>query len=199
MIRIVLNSYIPSMKSSDFEFGTPSELIKDIHDAGIHIALDACACYKNSIALRWFSLHMDALQQNWITPMGTYTWMNPPYGKTIPACPTNCTNPVCTWRGCHVERSMPGKDHFIQKAAIEAACGNTTVLALLPVATSSRAFHQFIYQNFLAEVLFFTRRLKFIGGKSSSRNDSMLVIFGRDRDDLLYCKSKLINYNWFFR
>ena len=75
-------------------------------------------------------------------------WMNPPYGTAI--------------------------NHWVQKAYISAIHGVTTV-ALLPVRSDTRWFHDFIYHKH--EIRCLKGRLKFGNGKQSSTFPSMIVIF----------------------
>lgn len=70
-------------------------------------------------------------------------WCNPPYGRQI---------------GKWVERGA------------QAAQNGATVVMLLPARTDTRWFHDYIYNNPLAQIRFVRGRLKFFWGARTRRN-----------------------------
>jgi len=108
---------------------------------------DVCAIKENAKCKHFYSPDTDGLQQAW---KGT-CWMNPPYGR-------NLTN------------------KWVEKAYIESRKG-CTVVALLPVRTDTRWFHQFIHRKKGVSIEFIKGRLKFGGSKNAAPFPSMIVVF----------------------
>jgi len=112
---------------------------------------------------------VDALQADWNT-YGKRAFMNPPYSNWHP------------WAKKAVEQST-SKNPIL-------------VVGLLPVDTSTRAFHQFIYRQPNAEIRFLDHRLRFeyggIPGPSPARFASMVVLW-RPRGELWIEKHRLAN------
>jgi phage N-6-adenine-methyltransferase len=77
-------------------------------------------------------------------------WMNPPYGREI--------------------------YQWIKKASDESHKG-ATVVALLPVRTDTKWFHDYIYQKQNTAIEFLKGRLKFGGSINSAPFPSMVVVF----------------------
>jgi phage N-6-adenine-methyltransferase len=95
-------------------------------------------------------------------------WCNPPYGREI------------------------GK--WVQKAAMSANKNGATVVMLLPARTDTKWFHRYIYGK--AEIRFIAGRLKFGGGKHNAPFPSMVVVFGREGQDMRFvcdCCNDLTN------
>jgi len=136
-------------KDSDAQ-STPDWLFQDLHSIYGFI-LDAAANESNHKVDRWFGPGgeaEDALAVDW--PTGReWIWLNPPY-------------------------SRGNQRKFVEKAIEEAWKGSKT-LALLPADTSTRLFHDCIWERY--KVQFLSKRLKFNGSKSAAKFGSMLVEF----------------------
>ncbi|MDD3921162.1 MAG: DNA N-6-adenine-methyltransferase, partial [Eubacteriales bacterium] len=107
-----------------------------------------CATPENAKCAKFYTAGDDGLKQDWT---GETVFCNPPYGRELPK--------------------------WIEKCAISAGGGGTTVVMLIPARTDTKAFHQFIYKK--AEIRFVAGRLKFGGSKNSAPFPSMVVIFGK--------------------
>lgn len=120
----------------------------------INFTVDVCADTTNYKLKHYYTEKVDGLAQDWSKDV---CWCNPPYGKTI-------------------------KD-WIEKAYNEAKKGSKIVM-LLPARTDTKWFHDYIYRNELAEIVFIKGRLKFSGCKNSAPFPSMLVYFNIDKNDI---------------
>jgi phage N-6-adenine-methyltransferase len=93
--------------------------------------------------------YFTAYQDGLVQDWGTeICWANPPYGLIL--------------------------RRWVQKA-YESSKAGATVVMLLPASTSARWWHQFVEPY--AEYCFLPRRVKFVGGATGARFDSVLVIF----------------------
>jgi phage N-6-adenine-methyltransferase len=108
---------------------------------------DVCAIKDNAKCKHFFSPNIDGLKQAW----KGRCWMNPPYG-----------------------RDHTGK--WVEKAYMESRKG-CLVIALLPVRTDTRWFHQFIYKKKGVTIEFVKGRLKFGNSKNAAPFPSMVVTF----------------------
>ena len=82
---------------------------------------------------------------------------------------------------------MDIKEAFIKKAVTESKKGKLCVM-LLPVSTSTKIFHDYIYNK--AEIRFIKGRVKFKGintkgevANDNGMHDSMIVIFRPKKDN----------------
>lgn len=119
-------------------------------NATYNFILDACADANNHKVDHWFGPHgavKDALSVDW--PDYGWIWMNPPY-------------------------SRGNQRKFVEKA-IEQANRGCQIIALLPADTSTRLFHDLIWQQW--DVDFCKKRLKFNGRKQGAKFGNMLVSF----------------------
>lgn len=124
---------------------------------------------------------------NWETPKSLYDELNEEFGFDFDPCPLGADFDGLTveWGKSNFVNppySRGKKDAFIRKAYEEWQKGKTCVM-LLPVATSTKTFHSYIYGK--AEIRFLEGRVKFIGtndkGEAVSTRcgmfDSMIVVF----------------------
>ena len=150
-----------TLHSDSDEFGTPPHLFKALNEE-FHFTLDAAASHENALLPNYMTAEDDALKQNWATfqrldchewiPVPNTVFCNPPYSRGfVPA--------------------------FVKKAYEESLMGVTSVL-LLPARTEQPWFHDIVLPY--AEVRFVRGRLKFVGGKTSARWPSMVVIFPKN-------------------
>ncbi len=124
---------------------------------------------------------------HWQTPIGLYNDLHKEFNFTFDPCPLYATFDGLTieWGDvnfCNPPYNRIDKPKFIQKAYTEWTKGKTTVL-LLPVATSTKLFHDLILPH--AEIRFLRGRVAFLGVNTKGdyvtnkkgKHDSMLVIF----------------------
>ena len=104
-------------------------------------------CYFDPCPLNHNIKDWDGLEVEW----GSTNFVNPPYSSKL-------------------------KNSFVEKAISESKKGKKVVL-LIPAATSTRLFHDWIYPN-AKEILFVERRIKFGGKEKAGMHDSMIVILG---------------------
>lgn len=124
---------------------------------------------------------------DWATPSYIYDPLNKEFSFDYDPCPLHST-----FDGLSIEwgrsnfvnppYSRELKEKFIKKAYEESQKGNICVL-LLPVSTSTKIFHEYIYGK--AEIRFLRGRVKFEGINTKGEritskcgmHDSMIVIF----------------------
>jgi len=109
--------------------------------------LDPCATAENAKCKKFYTIEENGLLQSW---KGERVFMNPPFG-----------------------RDVTGK--WVEKAYYEFCTNNVKTVALLPVRTDTRWFHNFIYHK--AEIEFIKGRLNFVGGKHGAPFPSMVVVW----------------------
>ena len=149
----------------DDYFETPPDLFKLLNDI-FNFQIDICANKNNALCKNYYTNDgvNDALTKNWSDHFNI-AFMNPPYSK------------------------KGGKDLFIKKAYEESLKGCTTV-CILPVKTSTKAFHNYIYSNPNCRIHFLKGRPKFyLNGKpseNSGRNDIMIVTFFNEKKAEFY-------------
>lgn len=137
------------------DWETPPELFEKLN-AEFHFDVDIAASAENSKCDIFIPYpQTDALLENW-NSFGARGFMNPPYSN---------------WRP------------WAAKAYRAALAPNNpiTIVGLLPVDTSTQAFHEFIYNKTNVEIRFLKRRLRFYykgkPGPSPARFASMVVIW----------------------
>jgi site-specific DNA-methyltransferase (adenine-specific) len=115
-----------------------------------HFTLDPCATAQNAKCPKFYTKEEDGLAQSWENER---VFMNPPYGAE-----------VANW---------------IAKAYFERDRAEV-IVALLPVRTDTRWFHDFVIGK--AEIWFVKGRLKFVGPKGipgTATFPSMVVVWRR--------------------
>lgn len=124
---------------------------------------------------------------DWETPKELYNELDKEFHFDFDPCPLHSEfdGTLKSWGLCNFINppySRKLKEIFIKKAHQEWKKGKTCVL-LLPVSTSTKIFHEYIYNQ--AEIRFIKGRVKFKGintfGKEVNNkcgmHDSMIVIF----------------------
>jgi site-specific DNA-methyltransferase (adenine-specific) len=135
--------------SSESEnWATPQDLF-DRLDYVFNFTLDPCASDDNFKCKKYYTKEINGLTKDW---GGHKVFCNPPYGRD---------NTGAWIKKCYEESRKPG----------------TVVVALIPVRTDTRWFHDYIYPS-NAEIYFVKGRLKFGGSKNAAPFPSMIVIFG---------------------
>lgn len=132
--------------SKNIEWETPQSFFDELNDE-FHFTLDSCALPHNAKCERFYTPEQDGLSQDW---EGERVFCNPPYGRSI--------------------------YNWIRKCSLESKKPNTLVVALIPVRTDTKYFHEFIYKK-VKEIRFVKGRLKFGNSKQSAPFPSMVVIF----------------------
>lgn len=130
-------------------WATPPELIHKLELEFGTFDLDPC-CYRGTAkAVKFYTPKEDGLSQPW----NGRVFLNPPYSKPAP---------------------------WLKKALEETTLGNAQiVVALLPVRTDTRWFHQLVKDK--AEIRFICGRVRFLGWQGTPipapKNPSMLAIY----------------------
>lgn len=127
---------------------------------------------------------------NWATPKELYNILNDEFHFDFDPCPINHD---MSWDGLEVEWGKSNfinppysrmlKEAFIKKAYNESRKGKLCVM-LLPVSTSTKIFHEYIYHKAI-EIRFLRGRVKYSGintrgefvSNKAGMHDSMIVIF----------------------
>lgn len=125
---------------------------------------------------------------NWKTPDSLYQELDKEFNFDFDPCPLNSSfdglNVVWGERNfINPPYSRILKEAFIKRAHFEAVHNNKLCVMLLPVSTSTKIFHTYIYNK--TEIRFLKGRVKFegintFGEKVSNKcgmHDSMIVIF----------------------
>lgn len=133
------------------EWATPPEVVALLAQEFGPFDLDPCAREDTARALYYFDRADDGLVQAWHGKV----WLNPPYGNPGPWC---------------------------QKAQEETAAGRAeVVVALLPAATDTGWFHDFVLP--FAEIRYRRGRIKFLGWRGaavgSPKSGSIIAIYRR--------------------
>lgn len=129
------------------DWETPEDLFKKL-DEEFHFTLDPCSSHENAKCKKHYTKKEDGLLQSW---KGETVFCNPPY-------------------------SVKGKqDEWVKKCYEEAQDQGTKVVALLPVRTDTKRFHEYI--NGKAEIRFLRGRLTFVGAKNPAPFPSMIVVW----------------------
>lgn len=132
--------------SKNIEWETPQSFFDELNNE-FHFTLDSCALPHNAKCERFYTPEQDGLSQDW---EGERVFCNPPYGSSI--------------------------YNWIRKCSMESKKPNTLVVALIPVRTDTKYFHEFIYKK-VKEIRFVKGRLKFSNSKQLAPFPSMVVIF----------------------
>lgn len=128
-------------------------------------------------------------KDDWQTPEYILEPLKEEFGEMFDPCPLNHD---MSWDGLEIEwkktnfinppYSRKLKEAFIKKAYNQSRLGKTCIM-LLPVSTSTKIFHEYIYGK--AEIRFLKGRVKFKGINTKGElvenkcgmHDSMLVIY----------------------
>ena len=129
-------------------------------------------------------------KDDWKTPYELFNKLNEEFFFNFDPCPYQ--HDITKWDGLQVDwgernfinppYSRKLKEAFIKKAFEESKKGKLCVM-LLPVSTSTKIFHEFIYPH--AEIRFVKGRVKFEGintfgervKNKCGMHDSMIVVF----------------------
>lgn len=140
---------------SNDDWNTPPEILDPIRAFGA-IALDPCD--NRASIVNAATVCVDGLLEDWRAVIGArpgLVFVNPPYSNVTP---------------------------WIRKAASEAARG-VPVVTLLPADTSTRWFHGDLVgrAGYHADaILYYRRRVKFLGANGSPKFPSLLAYWGAD-------------------
>lgn len=140
--------------SESDEWETPRDLFNSL-DAEFHFTLDPCSTHENAKCRKHYTAEDDGFNKSWC---GESVFCNPPYSKR--------------------QKGKPGQADWIKKCEEEGRKPGTVVVALLPVRTSTKAFHEHICGK--AEIRFLRGRVKFEKNgvsKDSPLFDSMICIW----------------------
>ena len=127
------------------EWETPQWLF-DLLDKEFHFNLDVCATPENAKCSRFFTEESNGLAQDW----DGICWMNPPYGKYIPA--------------------------WVEKAH-RSSMNGATVVCLVPSRTDPIWWWDYCIKG---EIRFLKGRLKFGEGENSAPFPSAIIVFSSE-------------------
>ena len=131
-------------------------------------------------------------KDDWETPSYLYDELNKEFNFDFDPCPFHHYDKIPLFDGLSIDwgksnfinppYSRKLKESFIKKAYEESKKGSVCVM-LLPVSTSTKIFHEFIYPN--CEIRFLKGRVKFTGintkgelvNNKCGMHDSMICIF----------------------
>jgi len=132
---------------------------KDLWETPLHIfeplmdefgfTLDPCCTVETAKCNQYFTPTEDGLNQSWY---GHVAFVNPPY-------------------------SRGNIDKWMDKCYNEHIKNDTKIVALIPVSTSAKWFHKFIWQRNRPEIRFYEGRIKFVGAPYTAPFSSMLAIW----------------------
>lgn len=141
------------------DFRTPLDFFNNINQEYGPFDLDAAASHENAKCDKYYTVEDNSIQQPWEGNV----WINPPYKSRSPQGYT-----LTKW---------------VEKAFQEIENENANIVVmLLPIATSTRYFHDIILPN-ASELVFIAGRLKFYGPNTAghqARFDNYLVVFRND-------------------
>lgn len=129
--------------SNSEDWETPQHLFDELNKKW-NFTLDVCASKENAKCDKYFTIKENGLLKSW---EGNVCWMNPPYGREI-----------IKW---------------IRKAYYEWDVNYCTIIALLPVRTCTKWFHEYVYGK--ANIEFIKGRLKFSDAKENAPFPSMIA------------------------
>ena len=130
-------------------WATPDDLFNELN-ARYHFTLDGAADASNHKLPRWWGPggeREDALGEPWALPERVF--FNPPYSR--------------------------GRQRAWVEAAIDYAWRGGFSVGLLPADTSTKLFHDLIWQRYRVE--FLKKRVRFVGAPSAAKFGSMIVEF----------------------
>ena len=110
----------------------------DLYDRQFKFTLDAAASGLNAKCKRYFAESDNSLEQDWVGSV----WLNPPYGFGI--------------------------NKWVEKAMNESIKHDSTIVCLLPSATDTAWFHEFVWG--IAEVEFLRGRVQFLREGKKQKN-----------------------------
>lgn len=131
-------------------------------------------------------------KEDWETPQWLFDKLDQEFHFTIDVC-ADITNNKCNRYYTELDNGLiqdwsneivwcnPPYGRKIGDWVKKASEVDTTVVMLLPARTDTRWFHKYIYNQ--AEIRFIKGRLKFGNSINSAPFPSMIVIFGRKKDD----------------
>lgn len=130
---------------------TPQDFFDSL-DNKYHFNLDPCCTEQSAKCEEYYTEDDDGLSKDW---SGHTVFCNPPYSRKT--------------------KNNPGQEAWIKKCYEESLKPNTTVVALLPVRTDTKAFHAYILGK--AEIHFVKGRLHFGGSKDAAPFPSMWCVW----------------------
>jgi phage N-6-adenine-methyltransferase len=125
---------------------TPEDLFKKLNDE-FHFTLDPCCLPESARCNKSHTPLEDGLIQDW---QGETVFCNPPY-------------------------SRGNIDLWVKKCSEEGKKKDTIVVALIPVSTSAKWFHDHVWNK--AEIRFIKGRVRFRGAPFTAPFSSMICIF----------------------
>ena len=137
------------------KWASPPHIIDQVIKEFGEISLDPAASHDNAVCSRYFTEEDNGLKMSWEANL---VYINPPYGRIL--------------------------NEWVSKALSEYDSGRSKrIVMLLPSRTCTRWFHA-LYERSDVEIRFIKGRLKYGDGSSPAPFPSILVIIGRNPDNL---------------
>jgi site-specific DNA-methyltransferase (adenine-specific) len=128
-------------------WATPDYIFSPL-DIEFGFTLDPCCTIETAKCAKFYTPSEDGLIQDW---SGERVFVNPPY-------------------------SRGNIDKWVKKCFLESSAMQTIVVALIPVSTSAKWFHEWVLNK--AELRFYRGRIRFVGAPFTAPFSSVLAIYG---------------------
>lgn len=147
---MIVNTELANSKGCDQKdrWETPCKIFEPLN-AEFQFTLDPCCETHTAKCEKYFTEEENGLAQDWV---GEIVFVNPPY-------------------------SRGNIDKWMEKCYNESLKGST-IVALIPVSTSAKWFHNFVWGK--AEIRFYKGRIRFNGAPFTAPFSSMIAIWKQD-------------------
>lgn len=163
------------------QWRTPPDFVKAVTREFGHIYLDVCADAQNTLATYWIDRAKNSLITEWVAPVGSLVWMNPPYGK-------ECSEDAEKGRP-----QFPGTRAFVMRAHSQSIVHRVRALVLVEARTDTEWWHT--AASLASETRLLPGRLQFLRpdgevGTQPKCGHSLFVFDGeasRKRPGIIWC------------
>lgn len=162
------------------EYSTPQYFF-DFLNKIFEFDIDLAASKNNTKCKKFYSLEKDAFRKKW----SGSCFMNPPYSKPQRACEPGCVKQICTNRGYHLDRDIPGLIDWISRAKSQYLKYDSTIVCLVPARTETKWFQ--IAWKYARALCFVKGRLAFVDtrfkdkvAKNVSLFPNVLIVFSNE-------------------
>jgi site-specific DNA-methyltransferase (adenine-specific) len=144
---MIINTELANSKGCEQKdkWETPDKIFNELNDK-YKFSLDPCCEIHTAKCKKYYTEKENGLLQNW---SGERVFVNPPYSR----------GNIELWMQKCYEESLKG----------------IVIIALIPVSTSSKWFHEYVLDN--ADLKFYKGRIRFKGAPHTAPFSSMLAIW----------------------
>lgn len=144
---MIVNKQLASSNGCDQKdkWETPAHIFNPLNER-FSFTLDPCCEIKTAKCFNFFTEKMDGLNKSWTDHT---VFVNPPYSRG------------------NIDKWM--------KKCYEESLNRTRIVALIPVSTSSKWFHDYVWNK--CEIIFYKGRIRFNGARFTAPFSSMLAIY----------------------